>query len=313
MAKPVPGSAMVVETCSVIRNAKNARGPFPSRARLIFALLLLIRSHYTIWEPGTGYSWPWRMIQNYIIINCGVVLFDHSSMKITQVTLLLTMFMLYIVPGRPGYTLSLCTHRGPSVKGSRGQISGRHRWRYAFPSNESSAILYSLCFCACRKTDCTPLFFTVNRSPAIRGYKKSFGANIWSLKPGKYLKSLREANCLHDEERQLSQMTDMWSEQSTEQDSNPTLILENTILGSGEEQVIVKLLTTNTSVSSNGSEVFTKLLTGSSAGAAAGSTGKFLSGAQAQGLRKIEPKPADSGNESEKLVEGDGEGSPFGR
>ena len=47
---------------SVIRNAKNARGlgrdrpppPFPSRARLIFALLVLIRSHYTIWEPGTG-------------------------------------------------------------------------------------------------------------------------------------------------------------------------------------------------------------------------------------------------------------------
>ena len=30
--------------------------PFPSRARLIFALLVLIHSHYTIWEPGTGYS-----------------------------------------------------------------------------------------------------------------------------------------------------------------------------------------------------------------------------------------------------------------
>ena len=29
--------------------------PFPSRARLIFALLVLIRFHYTIWEPGTGY------------------------------------------------------------------------------------------------------------------------------------------------------------------------------------------------------------------------------------------------------------------
>ena len=44
------------------KNAKNARGffsppppPFPSRARLIFALLVLIRPHYTIWEPGTGY------------------------------------------------------------------------------------------------------------------------------------------------------------------------------------------------------------------------------------------------------------------
>ena len=30
--------------------------PFPSRARLIFALLVLIRPHYTIWEPGTGYG-----------------------------------------------------------------------------------------------------------------------------------------------------------------------------------------------------------------------------------------------------------------
>ena len=28
--------------------------PLPSRARLIFALLALIRPHYTIWEPGTG-------------------------------------------------------------------------------------------------------------------------------------------------------------------------------------------------------------------------------------------------------------------
>ena len=44
---------MVVESRSVIRNAKNARGlGFPSRARLIFALLVLIRSHYTIWGPG---------------------------------------------------------------------------------------------------------------------------------------------------------------------------------------------------------------------------------------------------------------------
>ena len=29
--------------------------PFPSRRRFIFALLVLIRPHYTIWEPGTGY------------------------------------------------------------------------------------------------------------------------------------------------------------------------------------------------------------------------------------------------------------------
>ena len=69
---------MVVESRSEKRNAKNARGlgrdilpffpppppPFPSRARLIFALLVLIRSHYTIWEPGTGYqSWCWNFLQ----------------------------------------------------------------------------------------------------------------------------------------------------------------------------------------------------------------------------------------------------------
>ena len=52
---------MVVESRSVIRNVKNARGlplpppPFPSRARLIFTLLVLIRSQvYTIGEPDTG-------------------------------------------------------------------------------------------------------------------------------------------------------------------------------------------------------------------------------------------------------------------
>ena len=32
--------------------------PFPSRARLIFALLFLVRPHYTIWEPSTGYLHP---------------------------------------------------------------------------------------------------------------------------------------------------------------------------------------------------------------------------------------------------------------
>ena len=35
-------------------------------------------------------------------MNCGVILVNQSSMKIKQVN--------------PGYTLSLCTHRGPSVK-----------------------------------------------------------------------------------------------------------------------------------------------------------------------------------------------------
>ena len=30
--------------------------PFPGRVRLIFALVVLIRPHYTIREPSTGYS-----------------------------------------------------------------------------------------------------------------------------------------------------------------------------------------------------------------------------------------------------------------
>ena len=38
---------------------RKTRGPpFPSRARLIFALLVLIRPHYAIREPGTGYTVP---------------------------------------------------------------------------------------------------------------------------------------------------------------------------------------------------------------------------------------------------------------
>ena len=76
---------MVVESRSVIRNAKNARGlgrdrapspPFPSRARLIFALLVLTRSHYTIWEPGTCYLFsiygtfePFTWWQRFPILN----------------------------------------------------------------------------------------------------------------------------------------------------------------------------------------------------------------------------------------------------
>ena len=65
----------MVKRRSVKRNAKNALGlgrdraaslpffppptsPFPSRSRLIFALLVLIRPRYTIWEPGTGYWKP---------------------------------------------------------------------------------------------------------------------------------------------------------------------------------------------------------------------------------------------------------------
>ena len=49
--------------CSRLRDGG---APFPSRARLIFALLVLIRSHYTIWEPGTGYFKAWTIITNFI-------------------------------------------------------------------------------------------------------------------------------------------------------------------------------------------------------------------------------------------------------
>lgn len=108
----------------------------------------------------------------------------------------------------------------------------------------------------------------------------------------------------------------MWSEQIAQQDTTPAPILEGTILGAGEEHVIVKLLTTNNAVSSSGSEVLTKLLTGSSGPAAVnigGTTGVLMSSVHAQGLRKIEPKPAESGNESEKLVEADCEANASGR
>ena len=36
--------------------------PFPSRAHLIFALLVLICFHYTIWEPGTGKLGWWGLL-----------------------------------------------------------------------------------------------------------------------------------------------------------------------------------------------------------------------------------------------------------
>ena len=50
--------------CSRLRDGG---APFPSRsrARLIFALLVLIRSHYTIWEPGTAYFKAWTIITNF--------------------------------------------------------------------------------------------------------------------------------------------------------------------------------------------------------------------------------------------------------
>lgn len=105
----------------------------------------------------------------------------------------------------------------------------------------------------------------------------------------------------------------LWSDQSSEQDSTPAPILDSTLIGGAEDHVIVKLLTTNNSASSNGSEVLTKLLTGSSAPTAitVGTT-ILLSNVQTQGLRKIEPKPADSGIDSEK-VEAESESSASGR
>ena len=60
------GYAMVgvVVACSRLRDGggksfsskkcEKRAGAVPSRARLIFALLLFVRSHYTIREPGTG-------------------------------------------------------------------------------------------------------------------------------------------------------------------------------------------------------------------------------------------------------------------
>lgn len=112
--------------------------------------------------------------------------------------------------------------------------------------------------------------------------------------------------------RQTADTNDtMWSEQTTEQDSTPAPILESAIIGGGEEHVIVKLLTTNNAASSTGSEVLTKLLAGSGA-AVVGSTILF-SNVQAQGLRKIEPKPANSEAEGEKLGEADGEANSSGR
>ena len=104
----------------------------------------------------------------------------------------------------------------------------------------------------------------------------------------------------------------MWSEQPTEQGSASAPILESTIIGGGEEHVIIKLLTTNNAGSSSGSEVLTKLLTGPSAQGTA-VAGILLGNVQGQMLRKIEPKPSESGNEGEKLVENEGETNVSGR
>lgn len=109
----------------------------------------------------------------------------------------------------------------------------------------------------------------------------------------------------------------MWSEQATEQESTSAPILESAILGGGEDHVIVKLLTTSSVPASSGSEVLAKLLTGSAAqgtAVAVATTGGLVLGSlPVQGLRKIEPKPAESENENEKLSEADCEANASGR
>lgn len=110
----------------------------------------------------------------------------------------------------------------------------------------------------------------------------------------------------------------IWSDQSSEQVSNPAPILETSLMATAEDHVIVKLLTGNnvTSSSSNSSEVLAKLLSGSvhSSSPSAVTVGTtFMWGSvQSPGLRKIEPKPTDSGNEGEK-IEVENESNPPGR
>lgn len=104
----------------------------------------------------------------------------------------------------------------------------------------------------------------------------------------------------------------LWSDQNSEQDSNPAPILESALIGGAEDHVIVKLLTTNNSTSSNGSEVLTKLLTGPSTPTAVTTCTILLSNVQSQGLRKIEPKPTDAGIDNEK-VEAESEANASGR
>lgn len=109
----------------------------------------------------------------------------------------------------------------------------------------------------------------------------------------------------------------IWSDQSSEQVSNPAPILETSLMATAEDHVIVKLLTGNnvTSSSSNSSEVLAKLLSGSvhSSSPSAVTVGTtFMCSVQSPGLRKIEPKPTDSGNEGEK-IEVENESNPPGR
>ena len=94
----------------------------------------------------------------------------------------------------------------------------------------------------------------------------------------------------------------MWSEQSTEQDSTSAPSLESVIIGSEN-----KLLSTKNAVTLGGSDALTKLLTGPSEPAAntviRGTIDVLLDSVHAQKPRRIEPKPAKSENEGEKLVE----------
>lgn len=102
----------------------------------------------------------------------------------------------------------------------------------------------------------------------------------------------------------------MWSE-TTDQDSTAAPVLESAIIGSGDDHVVVKLLTTGNVPASSGGDVLAKLLTPA---VTIGSTsGILLGNAPVQGLRKIEPKPTESGNECQKLNELDSQPNVAGQ
>ena len=105
----------------------------------------------------------------------------------------------------------------------------------------------------------------------------------------------------------------MWSEQVPDQDSASNPVLESTIVGGGEDHVLVKLLTSTGDVSSSsGGEVLTKLLTGSSSSTVVTPTvsvgAYLLTNFQSPGFRKIEPKPPETADDDVLKDEGDKSG-----